>query len=202
MLRFPLLLLLLFFSFCHSNDDLKNPTLTVEGFRLQNQFPIKEISVKSRVVQNKKGNLNQDYALEFDSKDEELILTYKPSKIQINLPYINASSIFVNLNYDGNIIKSNFKFPSGWIDSAELNGTFYINSTTGWVVPLSAIYSPFGENQYIIKSENGKAVKIPVTVLRLDDDKVIVVGGLKSGDILITSRQGEIIDGLTLKVTL
>ncbi|MDZ4726135.1 MAG: hypothetical protein SH817_08255 [Leptospira sp.] len=196
----PLLLFLLIFdSFCNQSQDLESPVLLTKGVQIEQSFPIKEIFIRGRVVRQSKKNL---YSLAFDSNYTEQILKYKPSKIQVKLPYNNSPTFLVNLNYINNEIKNNFNFPKGWIDSSDLEAYFYINNSQGWNVPFDSIYSPFGDEKYIIKLVDGKALRIPINIIRLYKNSVVISGNIEMGDILINSRLGEIVDGMKIKVKL
>lgn len=179
--------------------DYEIPVLFAKGYQIEYSFPIKEILIRGRVIRKSKKN---EYSLAFEPKYINQLLTYKPSKIQMNLPYINAHSFFVSITYKDSEILSSFNFPEGWIDSAELDGNFYINHSPGWSVPIDVIYSPLGENQYVIKVSNGKAFTLPVNVINVLNDHAIIMGNLDKGDILMRSRQGELINGMNVKVDL
>ncbi|WP_135622745.1 hypothetical protein [Leptospira ognonensis] len=186
-------------SFCGKEMEYEIPTLFAKGYQVENSFPIQEILIRSRVV---RGSRKNEYSLVFDSKYKNQLLAYKPSKIQLNLPYLNAPSFFVSITYKDAQILSSFHFPEGWIDSAELDGYFYIKNSQGWSVPINVIYSPLGENQYVIKLSNGRVSTLQVNVIEVANDQAIIMGKLEKGDILISSRQSEMIDGMTVKVNL
>lgn len=172
--------------------------ISVNGFRIEESFPIKEIFIRGRVIREAK---NQ-YSLVFETRSIQQVLLYRPSKLQVKLPYINAPTFLVNLIYNKNQIKSVFQFLEGYIDSSELEGFFYINNTYGWLVPFDAIYSPFGDFQYVFKLVDGKVCIIPINVIRLHQNHALIIGNLERGDILIKSRQGDLVEGMRVKVEL
>ncbi|MCZ8155204.1 MAG: hypothetical protein O9264_03725 [Leptospira sp.] len=183
---------------CSNVNEQLSPTISVQGVQVQESFPIKEISIRGRVIRETK---NQ-YSLAFESKYLQQILFYKPSKIQVKLPYINTPTFLVNLVYYQDQIKSSFQFPEGYIDSAELEGYFYINNTQGWQIPFDAIYSPFGDNQYVFKYQSGKAFSLPINVIRVYQNHALILGNLEKGDIIIKTRQGDLVEGMQVKVEL
>lgn len=202
MLRILVLIVFVFLNSCGKKTDHEFPILFVESFKIEKSSPITEISVRSRVVRKNNKIRNNEYFLEFDSNYEDKILHYKPSKLQINLPYVNAPSFIINLKYKDNKIYSDFNFPAGWIDSAELNGFFYIKNAVGWLIPVNSIYAPFGDLQYILKINEGKVVRVPISVIKLNENQAIVTGDVKGGDLLVNSRQGVILDGMKVRVKL
>jgi membrane fusion protein (multidrug efflux system) len=76
---------------------------------------------------------------------------------------------------------------------AEVNIPLPANSST-FVVPKNAILDT-SEGIYVIKVENGKAVKVQVKKGRETDDKVEIFGDLKSGTELVAQPTEEIKDG-------
>ncbi|EOQ87751.1 putative lipoprotein [Leptospira yanagawae serovar Saopaulo str. Sao Paulo = ATCC 700523] len=184
---------------CGLPQSESRPELQTKGYVLTSQFPIQEIAVRGKVMKNNEKNL---YHLEFDPKALQLINRHKPSKIQLKLPYVNAQTLVVNLKYQNDSFTSNFLFPEGWIDSSQLEAVFYTKQTSGYKIPLSSIYSPFGENHSVYRIVDGKANRLEVEVLGIKENQAVVVGDLKLGDILILSRLGELVDGMFVKVNL
>lgn len=67
-----------------------------------------------------------------------------------------------------------------------------------FIVPKTAIIDS-AEGIYILKSENNKAVKVPVKKGRENDDKIEVFGDLKEGDVIVTEGSEEIRTGDPIK---
>jgi membrane fusion protein (multidrug efflux system) len=67
-----------------------------------------------------------------------------------------------------------------------------------FIVPKSAIVDS-AEGIYVIKSENNKAVKVPIKKGRESDDKIEVFGNLTEGDQLVTEASEEIHPGMVIK---
>ena len=133
-----------FLGTCKKQNDYFEFSIHTKGFKILDSIPLREIRIRSRVVHQMAKN---HYHLHFDPNYELQILNYKPSKLVLKLPYLHAPTFFVNLSYKENKIISNFIFPEGWIDAAELEGFFFIKQAIGWIVPIETIYSPFGEKQ-------------------------------------------------------
>ncbi|TGM05205.1 hypothetical protein [Leptospira jelokensis] len=188
-----------FLFFCGPSQSGSKSELQTKGYELKSQFPIREISVRGRVVKNKEKNL---YHLEFEPNSIHLIQLHKPSKIQLKLPYVNAQTFVVNLHYKNDAFTSNFTFPEGWIDSSQLEAVFYTKQSFGYKIPLNTIYSPFGKYQSVYRVVDGKAIRLNVEVIGIKENQALVVGDLMLGDILVISRLGELVDGMSVKVNL
>lgn len=67
-------------------------------------------------------------------------------------------------------------------------------NAAAFTVPKTAIVDS-AEGIYIIKSEKGKALKIPVKKGRETDEKVEIFGDLKEGDVIVTEASEEIHSG-------
>lgn len=67
-----------------------------------------------------------------------------------------------------------------------------------FVVPSSAVLNST-EGVFVVKVEQGKAIWVPVTTGRSDDDKTEVYGTLTENDVLVKTANEEIRDGAPLK---
>jgi membrane fusion protein (multidrug efflux system) len=80
---------------------------------------------------------------------------------------------------------------------AEVNIPLPANAST-FVVSRNAIMDT-SEGIYVIKVENGKAVKVPVKKGRESDDKVEIFGQLSAGNELVAQPSDEMKDGSVIK---
>lgn len=81
---------------------------------------------------------------------------------------------------------------------AEINIPLPANSDTFIISKKSLLDT--SEGLYILKVENGKAVKVAVKKGRETDDKVEIFGDLKEGDTLVTEPTEEMHDGSVLRI--
>lgn len=65
------------------------------------------------------------------------------------------------------------------------------------IIPYEAVYYE-NEGAYVYTSVEGRAVKTPITTGIFDDDNIVVTGGLKLGDIVVTSWSPQLTDGVLL----
>jgi membrane fusion protein (multidrug efflux system) len=80
---------------------------------------------------------------------------------------------------------------------AEVNIPLPANAST-FVVPANAVMDT-NEGIYVIKVENGKAVKVPVKKGRESEDKVEIFGQLSTGNELVAQPSEEMKDGSVIK---
>jgi len=70
------------------------------------------------------------------------------------------------------------------------------------LLPAAAVLKMQGSNnRFLFKEVNGKAVRVPVTIGRRYDDLIEVFSDkLKKGDLIITSGQARLVDGVSVNV--
>ena len=86
------------------------------------------------------------------------------------------------------------KLPNGV--SVKVNADTYRAENT-MIIPYEAVYYE-NEGAYVYISENGRAVKKPITTGIFDDDNIVVTSGLNLGDILVTSWAPQLTEGVLL----
>jgi hypothetical protein len=173
--------------------------LFARAYKVSQSVPLREMIVRVRVIPRKMKNR---FALSFDERASALLLKHKPSVILLKLPFVVKSSFNVQLDYKGDSIVSEFSFPEGWIDSAELESSFFVKDEVSWLVPIESIYSPFGKDYFIIRITNGKTEFIEVSIAEYKNMQALVSGSLSEGDLILTSRLGEVVEGMRVKVSL
>jgi membrane fusion protein, multidrug efflux system len=67
------------------------------------------------------------------------------------------------------------------------------------VIPEQAIV-PQGDEQYVFKVVDGKALRTKVAVGQRRDGKVEIVGGLANGDMVVSAGQGKLRDGVNVSI--
>jgi membrane fusion protein (multidrug efflux system) len=103
----------------------------------------------------------------------------------------------------GQTFKAKVKRLSGALDMrlrserVEVNIPLPANAST-FVVPANAVMDT-NEGIYVIKVENGKAVKVPVKKGRESEDKVEIFGQLSTGNELVAQPSEEMKDGSVIK---
>lgn len=65
------------------------------------------------------------------------------------------------------------------------------------IIPYESVYYE-NEGAYVYTSVDGRAVKTPITTGIFDDDNIVVTGGLKLGDIVVTSWSPQLTGGVLL----
>ena len=86
------------------------------------------------------------------------------------------------------------KLPNGV--SVKVSADTYRAENT-MIIPYEAVYYE-NEGAYVYTSENGRAVKKPITTGIFDDDNIVVTSGLNLGDILVTSWAPQLTEGVLL----
>ncbi|GBF49678.1 putative lipoprotein [Leptospira ryugenii] len=188
-----------FHFYCKQGNGSIEKELPVNGFRILESIPLKEMVLRAKVNQRKG---EREYYLEFSKDHERILREYKPNKLRLSLPYAMAKDIFVDLQYREERIVSRFSFPQGLIDSAELKCSFYTKDKYTYPVPVESIYNPFGKSPSVYIVRDGKAVSVPITVQGVHQNLVLVSGDLTEGSIIIKSRLGELFSGLKVGVKL
>lgn len=89
---------------------------------------------------------------------------------------------------------SSAELPSGV--SVKVSADTYRAENT-MIIPYEAVYYE-NEGAYVYTSVEGRAVKTPITTGIFDDDNIVVTGGLKLGDIVVTSWSPQLTDGVLL----
>lgn len=68
------------------------------------------------------------------------------------------------------------------------------------VIPVEALLEGHGQEGFVFVAKSGKARKIPVKIGYLDQDKVLLTGGLDSVDQVITGGSAFLVDGAAVRV--
>ncbi len=82
-----------------------------------------------------------------------------------------------------------------WFAGQVVKATKTVQGKAGIYVPVEAVISRGQTNTHVFLSVGGKAVKTPVTVGELSDNKLEIRSGLKEGDQLIVKGVDRLFDG-------
>lgn len=195
-MKFTLIFLLLFF-FCSKIPEKPEITILAEGEVLADSFFVEEIKTRARV---KKERTPGSFSLEFSESAKLEILKSKPNRVLVKLPFVNAREIYVPLSYSRNDVSAKFQFPVGWIDSSELEVYYSVKGKKGYIVSPEAIYSPLGEETYVVKVIDGVSHHIPISILGIKNNRILISGELQAGDVLLKSRLSESVPMSQVKV--
>ncbi len=68
------------------------------------------------------------------------------------------------------------------------------------MVSPEAIYSPLGEETYVVKVIDGVSHHIPISILGIKNNRILISGELQAGDVLLKSRLSESVPMSQVKV--
>lgn len=193
------IILCIVFIFCSKPPQEPKFSVLAKGKVIEQSFLIEEIKTRAKVKKERNPNL---FSLEFEEKNLELVLKYKPDRILLKLPFVNSKEIYVPIRYEKDKLNSSFLFPSGWIDSSELEVIFYVKGQVSFLVSPDSIYSPLGTEHFVIKIKDGIANHVPVSIQGIQENQIIVTGSLDVGDTILVSRLSESVHATRVKVKL
>jgi hypothetical protein len=67
-------------------------------------------------------------------------------------------------------------------------------------IPIDAIIEGNGNHAFVFIAEQGKAKKINVETVAIQDGNVLIASGLQEGQQVITDGSAYLMDGVTIKV--
>jgi RND family efflux transporter MFP subunit len=82
-----------------------------------------------------------------------------------------------------------------WFAGQVVKATKTIQGKAGIFVPIEAVISRGQDNAHVFLFAGGKAVKTPVTIGEISDNKLEILSGLKEGDQLIVKGVDRLFDG-------
>jgi multidrug efflux pump subunit AcrA (membrane-fusion protein) len=109
-----------------------------------------------------------------------------------------VSKIYPATNQSTGTIGVEVKIPNpqhDWFAGQVVTASKKIAGKTGIFVPIEAVISRGEANPYVFLSVAGKAVKTPVTIGELSDNKLEILSGLKEGDQVIVKGVDRLFDG-------
>ncbi|MCI3922161.1 efflux RND transporter periplasmic adaptor subunit [Paenibacillus sp. TRM 82003] len=109
-------------------------------------------------------------------------------------PTTNAGSGSVNVE----VIVQNPN--ADWLPGQVVEAARTSNGAEGILVPIEAVLST-GREPYVFKHVDGKAVKTPVTLGELVNNRLHVVSGLQQGDQIVIKGASKLFDGDSLAVS-
>lgn len=88
-------------------------------------------------------------------------------------------------------------FLPGMTVSADVSGRLFPRVL---IVPRKSVIYVKNQSAYVMRVENGRAVRVPVRVLLEQSGYVVLDGGLKQGESVVTTGVAELSDGDSVKV--
>ncbi len=82
-----------------------------------------------------------------------------------------------------------------WFVGQVVKANRQIEGKVGIFVPVEAVVSQGGDKPYVFLAKAGKAVKTPVTIGEMIDNKLEILSGLKEGDQVIVKGADRLFDG-------
>jgi len=65
----------------------------------------------------------------------------------------------------------------------------------GFLVPLSAVTNPGGQQPVVLEVRNGRIKYVPITIIRITQDKICIQADLHPNSRVVTSSQSGLLDG-------
>ena len=137
-----------------------------------------------------KFKLNQNYSLSSDAYSE-ILLTGKTTMIGSKANMGSSFPVQFSVNNT-----SDLKIKAGMFGKVNLKNA---TQEKGIIIPASAIVGSANQPQiYLIK--NGKSVLQNITISKKIQNKVVVLSGLKEGDVIVTNGFINLFDGANITV--
>jgi len=134
--------------------------------------------------------------------DREIVYWKEGETIQVDLygqkREANVVKIYPATNQSTGTIGVEISMPNpkhDWFAGQVIKATKQIQGKAGIFVPVEAVISRGQDNVHVFLSVGGKAVKTPVKVGELIDNKLEILSGLKEGDQVISKGVDRLFDG-------
>ncbi|WP_342434509.1 efflux RND transporter periplasmic adaptor subunit [Paenibacillus sp. FSL H7-0442] len=133
--------------------------------------------------------------------DSEILSWKKNQKVNISLYdemrtgtvtqiYPSTNSKTGSINVEVSIPNPELNWKPGQVISASKS----INQNEALLVPVEGVIST-GNDPYVFKAVNGKAVKTPIKLGKVTNNQLEVVSGLQAGDQIVTQGAGTLFNG-------
>ncbi|MEK4459484.1 MULTISPECIES: efflux RND transporter periplasmic adaptor subunit [Paenibacillus] len=133
--------------------------------------------------------------------DSEILSWKKDQKVNISLYneirtgtvtqiYPSTNSKTGSINVEVSIPNPELNWKPGQVISASKS----MNQSEALLVPVEAVIST-GDDPYVFKAVNGKAVKTAIKVGKVTNNQLEVVSGLQAGDQIVTQGAGTLFNG-------
>lgn len=184
-----LLIVFLFFSCKNKEEKLHQYFWKTQNLESSSN---KEVFLQVKVAETSPGT----YQLQWKPEDLEFFSQIRSKNYILHLPQVAEAKL--NLNSEPNSISkppSRFTYFSGWLNESELSVSFFVENTL-FLVPISAVYSPFGKKDFIWILKRKRAKKIPIRILARQGKNAIVIGEFEPEDKVILNRLWALADDM------
>ncbi|NQY99903.1 MAG: hypothetical protein HRT45_04445 [Bdellovibrionales bacterium] len=122
-------------------------------------------------------------------------------KVTLRLPFTQNRSLVSALKTDKSrqpYLK--FQFPHSALDGMSLKADLIISATKLYSIPLSSVFSPTEDQQWVFVVEDQKAKKVKVQPYKVKEGAVLVFASLNKDSLIISSRLNEIYETQAVEV--